>query len=185
MKTLFSFLLIFIFTTVFSFGQKYFTKTGKINFDATTASSPELVSGTNKAVTCVMDIKTGIIQFATLMKGFEFEKALMEEHFNENYMESEKYPKAEFKGIISNNADVNYLKNGIYPVNVKGQLTMHGIIRNVEATGKIIIQNGKINADSEFKVQLADYNISIPAIVSDKLSKTATVTVNCLLELLK
>lgn len=185
MKTFVSFLLVTVFFTTSSFAQKYFTKTGKINFDATTSSSPDKINGINKAVTCVMDIKTGNIQFATLMKGFEFEKALMEEHFNENYMESEKFPKAEFKGLIANNAEVNYAKDGSYQAKVKGQLTMHGITKYVEAEGKLVVQKGRINTVSDFKVLLSDYNISIPAIVSDKVSKTATISVNCLLELLK
>ena len=120
-----------------SYGQKYFTKNGKINFDATSASSPEKIEGVNRTVTCVVDTKTGNIQFAVLMKGFEFERALMEEHFNENYVESDKFPKAEFKGTIDNNDKVNYTKDGTYTVKVKGKLTMHGETKDVETEGKI------------------------------------------------
>jgi len=185
MKNFLSLALMLTAIATIANGQKYFTKTGKINLDATSASSPEKIIGINKTVTCVVDIKTGNIQFAALMKGFEFEKALMEEHFNENYVESEKFPKAEFKGLIVNNGDVNYTKDGIYTAKVKGRLTIHGETRDVEADGKIIIQGGKINAVSDFKVLLSDYNISIPGIVSDKVSKTATIIVNCTLELLK
>ena len=116
--------------------DKFFTKTGKINFNATAPSSPEKIEGVNKAVTCVIDIKTGNMQFAVLMKGFEFERALMEEHFNENYVESSKFPKTEFKGSVSNNATVNYTKDGVYPVKVKGKLE---IIRENDFDKAIIV----------------------------------------------
>ena len=77
--------------------QKFYTKSGKINFDATSPSSPERVEGINRTATCVVDVTNGAIQFAVLMKGFAFERALMEEHFNENYMESHKFPKSLFE----------------------------------------------------------------------------------------
>jgi polyisoprenoid-binding protein YceI len=185
MKNLFSFLLLTIGLTGSSFGQKYFTKAGKINFDATSASSPEKIEGVNRTVTCVLDAKTGNIQFSMLMKSFEFEKALMEEHFNENYIESEKFPKAEFKGTISDNASVNYTKDGTYSVKVKGKLSMHGETKDVETTGKITIQGGKISATADFTVQLSDFKVSIPGLVADKVSKTAKIIVNCSLEPLK
>ena len=171
--------------TVSSFGQKYFTKNGKINFDATATSSPEKIEGINRSVTCVVDTKTGNMQFAVLMKGFEFERALMEEHFNENYVESDKFPKAEFKGAIAGNEKVNYDKEGTYTVKVKGKLTMHGETKDVETDAKLIIQGGKINATAEFIVPLADYKVSIPGLVADKVSKTAKISVACALEPLK
>jgi polyisoprenoid-binding protein YceI len=185
MKNLFSFLMLIVVFATSSFGQKYFTKTGKINFDATSATSPEKVTGINRSVTCVVDVKTGNMQFAALMKSFEFERALMQEHFNENYVESEKFPKAEFKGAIIDNASVDYTKDGTHTVKVKGKLTMHGETRDVETTGKIIIQGGKINTAADFAVELADYKVSIPGLVADKVSKTAKIIVNCSLEPLK
>jgi hypothetical protein len=113
-------------------GQKYFTKNAQINFDATSSSSPERIEGINRSGTCVVDTKTGNMQFAVLMKAFAFEKALMEEHFNENYIESNKFPKAEFKGEIKDNDDINYAKDGTYTVKVKGKLTMHGESEDVD-----------------------------------------------------
>ncbi|MBS1656089.1 MAG: YceI family protein [Bacteroidetes bacterium] len=165
--------------------DKFYTKTGKITFDATSASSPEKVAGVNRSVTCVLDTKNGNMQFAVLMKGFEFEKALMQEHFNENYVESNKFPKAEFKGAITNNTSVNYTKDGVYNVKVKGQLTIHGITKDVETEGKITIKGGKPTAIASFPAALADYNIGIPSIVADKVAKIATVTVECMLDPLK
>ena len=149
------------------------------------SSSPERVEGVNRTVTCVWDSKTGNIQFAVLMKGFEFERALMQEHFNENYVESDKYPKAEFKGTIDNNDKVNCAMDREYAVTVKGKLTIHGESRDMETPGKLVIQNGKVNVIAEFKVLLADFKISIPGLVADKVSKTAKITVACTLEPLK
>ncbi len=106
----------------------------------------------------------------------------MQEHFNENYIESDQFPKSEFKGIISNNSSVNYTTNGEYKVSVKGKLTMHGITKDVETTGSLTIKNGKIAANSVFTVLLADYKITIPGLVADKVSKTAKIVVNCLLD---
>ncbi len=165
--------------------QKYFTKSGKINFDATSPASPERVEAVNRTATCVIDIQSGAMQFAVLMKGFEFERALMQEHFNENYIESNKYPKAEFRGAISDNTAVNYGKDGSYPVKVKGQLTIHGETKEVETPGKLQVQGGKINAMADFNVLLADFRISIPGLVADKVGKTAKISVACQLEPLK
>ena len=160
--------------------DKYFTKTGKISFYS--KASLENIEAHNKAATCVLDTKTGSLQFAILMKGFEFEKALMQEHFNENYVESHKFPKADFKGQIANNDDVNYSKDGVYPVKVKGKLTIHGETKDVETAGKIEVKQGKVLADASFNVDLADYNIEIPKIVKDNISKSVNIAVDCNLE---
>lgn len=162
--------------------DKQFTKTGKIYFDATTEASPENVEAVNKSVICVMDTKTGNIQFSLLVKGFEFQRALMQEHFNENYLESDKYPKSDFKGVITNNKDVIYTQDGDYKVNVKGILTIHGVSKEVETNGKLVIKNGKISIQSDFPVELASYKISIPGIVADKVAKTAKIKLTCPLE---
>ena len=162
--------------------DKYFTKNGTITFDASTPASPDKVAANNKSVTCVLDSKTGNVQFAVLMKGFEFERALMREHFQENYLESEKFPKAVFKGQISSASQDIYSKNGIYEVNVKGQLLMHGETKEVETKGKITFNNGKITISANFSILLSDYKVLIPRLVSDKVAKTASIEVDCLLQ---
>jgi hypothetical protein len=184
MKNLSAILLTLLITTT-GFTQKYYTKNAQISFDATSSSSPERIEGINRSATCVVDVKSGNMQFAALMKGFAFERALMEEHFNENYVESEKYPKAEFKGEIKNSDKVDFTKDGTYSVKVKGKLTMHGVSNDVETDAKIVIQSGKIKATADFNVLLSDYKISIPGLVADKVSKTAKISVSCSLELLK
>ena len=178
-------LLLAILVTVnyVSAQEKYFTKTGQIEFYSKAAL--ENIEAKNKSVTCVLDTKTGNLQFAVLMKGFEFEKALMQEHFNENYVESHKFPKAEFKGMITNNSEINYGKEGTYTAKVKGKLTLHGETREVETTGTVTVKGGKVDADASFNIELADYNVVIPAVVKDNISKTVKVTVDCKLEPLK
>lgn len=184
MKKAFVFLLS-IFLTASVFGKRYFTKNGKINFDATSPSSPERVEAVNRSVTCVVDLKTGALQFALLMKGFEFERALMEEHFNENYVESNKFPKSEFKGKIKDVDEIDFTKDGTYKLKVKGDITIHGETKEVETEGKLVVQGGKINADADFNLKLSDFKISIPGLVADKVAKTAKITVSCSLEPLK
>ncbi|HET9744682.1 MAG TPA: YceI family protein [Chitinophagaceae bacterium] len=184
MKKLFVIMAALLVTTLSLVAQdKYFTKSGKINF---MSKAPlENIDASHKSVTCVLDTKTGNMQFAVLMKGFEFEKALMQEHFNENYVESHKYPKAEFKGQVVNNQEIRYTTDGTYPVKVKGTLTMHGETKEVETTGNVVVKSGRLRAAAEFIILLSDYKIEIPKVVKDNISNTVRVTVDCSLEPLK
>ncbi|MGJ7031258.1 YceI family protein [Niabella hirudinis] len=163
--------------------QKYFTKTGNISFEAGTAL--EDIVATNKAAASVLDAATGQIEFAVLIKGFEFRRALMQEHFNENYMESNKYPKATFKGTIVNIREVAFQKPGSYSVTVKGTLEIHGVKKEITTIGSIKVSGNAIQALAKLPVAISDYKIAIPGIVRDKIAKTATVSVNCNYSLLK
>lgn len=157
--------------------KRYYTKTGTISFHAGT--SLEDVDAINKSVTSIFDASSGQYEFALLINGFEFRRALMQQHFNEDYMESDKYPKAVFKGTITNISSVNFSKDASYPVTVKGMLTIHNVSKEIEVPGTFIIHGGNISAKATFEVTLADYNISIPGLVKDKISKTAKVFVEC------
>jgi polyisoprenoid-binding protein YceI len=160
--------------------SKYFTRTAKVYF---ASKAPlENIEATNKTVSCVIDAATGAIEFGVLIKSFEFDKALMQEHFNENYMESDKFPKATFKGTITNIASVNFEKDGVYKVTVKGQMTVHGVTKDIEAPATITIKNGKINAAAAFNLLLSDYKIEIPAMVKDKISNTINLDISADLE---
>ena len=176
------FIMLLLFQEVAA-QNKYFTKNGRIAFFS--RAPLENIQAANKNVTCVLDTKTGNIQFSVLMKGFEFEKALMQEHFNENYVESNKYPKADFKGQVVNNSEIDYSKDGLYPATVKGKLTIHGQTRNVESEGKFEVKNGKLSAKSEFNILVSDYKIAIPNLVKDKISNTVKIKVDLALEPLK
>jgi polyisoprenoid-binding protein YceI len=156
--------------------QKFYTKNATVTF--LSKAPMETIEGTNKTTTAVIDAASGAIAFSVVIKGFVFEKQLMQQHFNDNYMESNKFPKSEFKGTITNNADVKYATDGAYNVNVSGKLTIHGVTKDVTATGKITVAGGKISATSDFTVTLSDYNISIPAVVKEKIGKTVKISVN-------
>jgi hypothetical protein len=158
---------------------KFYTKSGNISFFSSTFL--EDIAAINKSVVTLLDTKAGDLQFAALLKGFEFKKALMQEHFNNDYVESGKFPKAEFKGQVTNNSEINYTNNGTYAANVKGKLTIHGVTKDIEAAGTIVVKDGKMTLSSTFNVLVADYKITIEKLYRDNISKSIKVTVNCTL----
>lgn len=162
---------------------RYFTKSGRITFYSN-APLEDIEAGTRTAA-AILDAGSGAVQFSVLMKSFEFKKALMQEHFNENYVESDKFPAAEFKGTIINNAEILYSKPGTYPAKVQGKLTIHGVTRDVATTGSITVAPDGLKTATVFNVSLSDYNIKRPALVKDKLSNTIQITVDCKLDPLK
>ena len=181
MKRLMFGLVALMMTTMSVSAQKFFTKDGNVAFDAN--SPAEKIEGKNNKGTLVIDGATGKLESAVLVKGFHFKSALMEEHFNENYMESGKFPKATFTGQIGNFASVNLKKDGSYPVTVKGNLTMHGVTKPVEAKGTLTVKKGAItNAQAAFKVLMADFGIAIPSAVKDKIAKEAKIDMNCAMQ---
>lgn len=156
-------------------GKKYFTRTGHIWFYSHTPI--EDIEAHNYKVSSVLDASTGKMEFAVLMTAFQFEKALMQEHFNENYVESEKYPKAQFKGQITNVSKVNWAKDGTYPVKVSGELTIKDKTNPVSTDGTVEIKGESVNASSKFKIKLADYNVEVPKMVRNKISEELEITV--------
>ena len=105
----------------------------------------------------------------------------MQEHFNENYMESSKYPRSEFKGEIADINSVNFNKDGNYNVKATGKLTIHGVTKNVSIPGTITVKGNTATLNSKFNVKTADYNINIPKVVEGKIAKEIEVTVNSIL----
>ncbi len=162
---------------------KYFTKAGKISFFSKT--SLENIDATNKSTACILNSKTGDVQFGVLMKSFEFKKALMQEDFNKNFIESKKFPKAEFTGQLTNNAEIKYTTDGTYTTLVKGKLTLHGITKDLETSGIVVIKSGKISVSSTFNILLTDYNIQVPKVQRSQISDKIKITVECNLEPLK
>jgi polyisoprenoid-binding protein YceI len=155
--------------------QKYMTKNGFIGFFSHTPM--EDIKGDNNQVAGVLDISTGDMVFQALIKSFHFDRALMEEHFNENYMESDKFPKSSFKGKITNLSTVNFSKNGTYNVTVEGDLTIRDATNRISTRGTIEVVTDGINANSKFKIVPEDYKINIPGVVRDKIDKNLEVTV--------
>lgn len=162
------------------YAQKYVTRTGKVSFFS--ATSLENIKAINNEAGAVLDSKTGDFVFQAAIKSFKFEKALMQEHFNENYMESDKYPKAEYKGKITDIANVNFAKDGEYKVNTTGKLTIHGVPRDVTIPSIVTVKGNTATVNSKFKVKPADYKIKIPAMVEGKIAKEIEVTVNSILD---
>jgi polyisoprenoid-binding protein YceI len=116
------------------------------------------------------------IAFQVAVKSFEFDRKLMQEHFNENYMESDKYPQAKFKGLLDQQIDWN--KDGIYNVTVTGMLTVHGIDKKRTVPGKISISNGQVEVSTEFKVACVDHGIKIPKLVFTKIAEQINIKVS-------
>lgn len=168
-------LLALMLSAQFAMGQKYFSKTGKISFYSDTPM--EKIEATNSTASTVLDIGTGNFEWAVLIQGFKFEKALMQEHFNENYMESTEFPKAKFKGKIDNLSAVNFKKDGDYNVTVTGQMEIHGVTKPVTVPGVISIKGGNISAKSKFSIAVADYGIEVPKVVAENIAKNVDVTV--------
>ncbi len=160
--------------------QKYVTKNGLIRFSGET--SLEKIEGSNRQVNAALDANSGDFVFRILMKSFVFQKALMQEHFNENYVESDTYPSATFLGKVSNIKDINTNKEGTYPAEVEGKLTIHGVTKTVKVKGEFEIMAGRIQARAKFNVALADYNITVPAAVANNVAKSMEVTVELVLD---
>lgn len=173
-------MLIAGFTALLGTGamaQKVFaTKTGQISFDAT-GTCAEAIKATNNQVDSKFVDKTGQIVFSVLIKGFKFPNALMEDHFNENYMESTKFPKADFKGFITNIASVNFAKDGTYEVTAKGTLTIGGKGKEITVPGTITIENGKPTVKASLSIPLNDFIHG--SYIGTQINANAKTTVVC------
>jgi hypothetical protein len=166
-----------ILMTLNSFSQAkvYSTKSATIKFFSNTPL--EKIEGVNSQVVAKL-AENGQIGFMLLNKGFKFDNSLLEDHYNENYMESSKFPKVDFKGNITNIATVNFAKDGIYPVTVKGSLTIHGVTKEITEVGTIEVKAGKVSAKSVFKIKVKDFGIK-GEYIGDKIANEVETTVIC------
>lgn len=171
-------LFLFLLFPAFLLAQeKWFTKTGTAYFISHTDVID--IDGTNRQVVSFLDTKTGEVVCGMLIKGFEFTLATAAEHFNETYMESHLYPKANFKGKIIDNQKIDWEKNGKIEVMVEGNLTIHGVTRTVNLPITIEINGESIIGKCQFKVAIADYNIKVPAVVENRVAKVVEVKIDC------
>lgn len=167
-------LTILILSGFTTFAQdKKITRTGTVVFEASVPSFEE-VKAKNESVTCVLNIKTGEIASLVLMKGFRFKIALMEEHFNENYMESDKYPKATFKGTIQG-FNWNIIGTSPKDFKMKGVLELHGKSKEINAIATLRKVNDALEISSNFDVNSDDFNIEIPQMLTKKVAKKVNV----------
>jgi len=157
--------------------QLYFTTTGFAGFYSKT--SLEDIKAENNQVYAVVDVTKKSLAFSMLLNGFVFTKELMQEHFNENYVESDKYPKATFTGAYTD--DVDLTKNQEVTVHVTGTITMHGASKAFATTATLHLSNGVLTGTAMFQLVPSDFNISIPGLVKDKIAQKIDVhiTVNC------
>ena len=157
-------------------GGIFKTNTGNINFFSHTPV--EDITADNHKVKTAFDATSGKMQFSALIKDFEFPKALMQEHFNENYMESTTFPKSTFSGVIENIAAIKTGENGIYKSTVSGKLTIKDVTKDVSTEGTFTVKDGVVNAKTTFVINPTDYNIEIPKSVAGKISKEIKITVD-------
>lgn len=176
-------LVLVFFSLVFSVltceSQTFMSKTTFIGFYSKTPF--EDIVAENQQVYAIVDTSKKQMAFSLLLKGFEFRKELMQTHFNENYVESDKYPKANFVGTFQGDLASRDTGN----IEVRGNLTLHGVTKNltIRATMKII--NGRLSGETTFELLPQDFNISIPSLVKDKIAPQITVRVKMLAEAIK
>jgi polyisoprenoid-binding protein YceI len=147
---------------------------GEISFFS--ASPMENIDAQNVNPSSFIKVTTKDVVFVVPMRSFKFKNALMQEHFNEKYVESEKYPDATFQGKI--NEDVDLTKDGVYAVTAKGKLKMHGVEKEVTPTGTLTVKNNTITLVCQFDVALKDYNITIPKLVVENIADVIPVKMN-------
>ena len=158
MKKSILFLSVIAMTTG-SFAQKKISTSAKVSFDATT-SLDALPKADNKTVVASIDTKTGAVAFEALVKSFDFNNPMMQEHFNSpKWLDSEQFPSTTFKGKITNLSDVNFNKDGLYKVSVDGKLTLHGVTNDLKTSGIVEVKGKLVNAKAEFTFKLADYKV--------------------------
>lgn len=137
---------------------KYITKTAHVNIFSHT--SMEDISANNYAVISTIDPTSGAVIFSVPMQSFEFEKALMQKHFNSSkFLDTKKFPKAKFKGKIINLPDINFSKDGTYEAHLEGDMTIKGVTQHVKEKGNITIKGGELHVEAKTKITLADYEI--------------------------
>ncbi len=144
----------------------FFSETSVENIDAKTNS-----------LTSVLNIASKEIAFTVPLRTFKFKSALMEEHFNEKYVESEKFPNSTFKGKI--NEVIDWTKDGVYDITATGVMSLHGVEQPRTEKGKATVKEGKITVNCIFNVKLTDYKIEVPKLVMANIASDMNITVNC------
>lgn len=163
-----------VFLALSLHAQKYVTKTGQVSFYS--KAPLEDIKADNRQGSFILDAAKGEVAAVVLIKSFEFKNSLMQEHFNDNYMESEKFPKSTFTGKITNIQEVQFDKNGTYDVKVSGQLTIHGVTKEIAEPGKLSVKGDAVIIESTFFVALADFGIKNDRVKN--IAERIEVTVN-------
>jgi YceI-like domain len=168
--------LLFLLASTFSHAQRYVSRDGHVSFFS--EAPLENIEAHNHQVTSILDLEKNEVVASILMKFFKFDKSLMEEHFNENYLESEKFPKATFQGAFKSERPVDVTKNSSYPVEADGKLTLHGVTRPIKITGTMEVKDNTISIKAKFKITIEEYNIEIPTLVIKNIAEVVDVTID-------
>jgi polyisoprenoid-binding protein YceI len=171
MRKVYFILIIFLAVSKLYSQGKYLTKEGYVSFFS--HSLVEDIKADNRQVLSVIDTETGEIAVQLLMRSFLFKKALMQQHFNESYVESHKFPKATFNGHILNYKELN---NQNDETEIKGILTVHGKDKEVSVIAKFQFEKDQIDISGDFMVEVADFDIKIPSVVRNNIAKVIKVT---------
>ena len=151
----------------------YKSKNGKIKFFS--EAPLENIEATTEQATSVLNAATGEIAFAIPIKSFGFEKSLMQEHFNENYLESDKYPQATFAGKFEGKIDMQ--STAEQTLTVKGKFTIHGVTQQRSIPVTLKMEKDGLSGYSKFKVKVADHKIEIPSLVFQNIAEVVEVTI--------
>jgi hypothetical protein len=171
-------LFITVALSTHTYSQIYMAKNCEISFFSPTPI--ENITAVNKTTKPMLNTATGDLQMKIAMTAFIFEKPLMQEHFNENYVESEKFPYAFFKGKI--NEKVNYTEDGKYKVTATGKMTIHGVEKDKTIEGILTVDMNKIILSSTFKVDFTEYGVVIPSLYTGVIPPDTEVKINATLE---
>ena len=174
---LFSILLV----VNFAFSQKMITRSGVIKFEATMPGIEE-IAATNTTASCIFDKSTGDFVTLALVKAFRFKVPLMEEHFNENYIESDKFPKSTFKGKVLDFDNSKLVQGKALSFDLEGDLTLHGVTKKIKTKITLTQNSSNVLVTSIFSVKLEDYQIKVPNIVKGKIANTAKINLKFDLE---
>lgn len=176
MKNLSTVFFMFFITGILNAQSKYITKTGVIDFEASVPSFEEVKAKNNK-VSSILNVSTGEIAALALVKGFRFKVALMEEHFNENYAETEKFSKASFTGKI-NDFSIDNLKKNDKTFELTGKITFHGKTVEINEIASIHRDQDTIFLSTLFKLNPEEFDIKFPKIIRKKIAKNVEVTID-------
>ncbi len=168
-------LTVWVATSTLNAQNIYLATGGKVSFFSETPV--ENIDATTESMTSVLNISNNEVQFTVPLRTFKFKKALMEEHFNEKYVESEIYPKSTFKGKI--NDTIDWARDTVIAVSATGEFNLHGVTKTITEKGKLTIRGTKIRLDVSFLIALKDYNIEIPKLVTKSIAEEIRVDLNC------
>lgn len=166
---------LFLLVSFSTFAQKYYTKTGNTKFKASVEAF-EPVEATNNSTTAIINVTSGEIASLLFIKAFNFRVALMQEHFNENYMDTHQYPKATFKGNLKNFSLENL--NSDERFELSGTISVRGIEKSIETTVNVKEENNRIYVSGMFFVSPQDFKIKIPSIVRDKIANQIQIKID-------